>query len=227
MNIYPVEFSIVIVGQDCNPTILNPDFLLRHNIVPEDWGWRLAAPPITTSPFATVAYDSGVTVRVEVNRFQVTDCRAAEDIATSKASDIARRYIEVLPHVRYTAVGINFRSLIEIEDPNLLLKQRFLKSGPWDQEARCLQELSLTLAYRYDQGRFILSLESATVTLPMGDQLGQKRGVLASANFHLDCPDYPSMGQVTEHIGHATQDADYFQTTLTDLFTEVNQASTE
>jgi hypothetical protein len=36
MNIIPLEFSVVVVGEDCNPTILNPDFLRCRGIVPED-----------------------------------------------------------------------------------------------------------------------------------------------------------------------------------------------
>ncbi len=99
MSIVPLEFSVVVVGQDCNPTILNPDFLKHRGIVPEEWGWQLAGAPITTPPFATVSYDSGLTIKVEMTRFQVTDQLFADGVEKSKAIAVASKYIKVLPHV--------------------------------------------------------------------------------------------------------------------------------
>lgn len=66
-----LEFSVVVVANDHNPTILNPDFLERQQIVPQTWGWKVADPAITTPPFAMVVYDSGVTVSVEPNKLQI------------------------------------------------------------------------------------------------------------------------------------------------------------
>jgi hypothetical protein len=216
MQTHPIEFSIAVVGQDCNPTILNPDFLARHGIVPEDWGWKLAGSPITTPPFATVSYDSGITVSVENARFLVID-RAAGDVAHSKALSIATRYIEVLPHVRYTAVGINFRTLIEIPDADAYLIERFLKTGPWNQTEQPLRAVSLTFSYALDGGRLNLSLEGATVLIPEGDQQVEKRGILVSGNFHRDCTIYPSDKEVVSHIGRAASDWERFRAALVKL----------
>src|SRR5919106_1183607 len=132
MEIRPLEFSIVIVASDCNPTILNPDFLARQGIVPDDWGWRVSRPAITTPPFAIVSYDSGVSVSVEPNKFQVVDRLTDSTPYASRIPKVARRYIEVLPHVRYTAVGHNFKGFAEGTDDKAFLKQRFVKSGIWD-----------------------------------------------------------------------------------------------
>ncbi len=226
MNIYPLEFSVVVVGQDCNPTILNPDFLERRNIVPADWGWKLAGPPITTPPFATVTFDAGVTVKVETNRFQVSDQKTAGDVARSKIREIAQSYIGELPHVRYTAVGINFRSLVEMNEPDRFLIQKFLKAGPWDQQPNCLQGLSLTLAYPHDEGKLNLSLGGAAIELEVEDHVEVKQGILAAGNYHRDCEGYPSDGLVMEHIGRAADDARHFGTILKTLLSgESEQAS--
>jgi hypothetical protein len=214
---HPIEFSIVVVAQDCNPTIVNPDFLERCGIVPEDWGWKLTGPPITTPPFATVSYDSGITVTVETTRFLVVDRAAAGDVAHSKAPAIATRYIEVLPHVRYTAVGINFRTLVEMPDADAYVKGRFLKTGPWDSGERPLRAVSLTFSYALDGGRLNLSLEGAAVLIPEGDQQVGKRGVLVSGNFHRDCVAYPSDKEVVAHIGRAAEDGERFRAALVGL----------
>ncbi len=217
MPIRHLEFSIVVVASDCNPTILNPDFLGRQAIVPEDWGWKLAGPPITTPPFATVSYDSGVTVSVEPNKFQVVDRLADKTFETSKIPDIARKYIQVLPHVRYTAVGHNFRSFVERADAESLLKERFLKPGPWDSDAHRLEGISLKFVYLLQGGRVIFSLDGATMTDRSGDQPKELHGILMHANFHRDCQGYPSDKQVVEHLQSLKKDWEHYQTLLSDI----------
>jgi len=54
------ELGIVIVAQNHNPTILNPDFLKRNKIVPENW--ELACPPICLPPVARVSFTKGVNI---------------------------------------------------------------------------------------------------------------------------------------------------------------------
>lgn len=217
MNIIPLEFSIVVVGQDCNPTILNPDFLKHREIVQEEWGWKVAGPAITTPPFATVSYDSGVTIKVDPTRFQVSDNENAGDIGQSKAIEVAKRYIAVLPHVRYTGVGINFRILAELNDPEAFLKERFLKSGPWSQESNPLLGINLTFVYPYEDGRLNISLQGSALVRPEGEKAEKIQGVLAHANYHRDCQGYPTDKIVLAHIGRAVNDEKNFGASLARL----------
>ena len=99
MDISHFEFSLVVVANDHNPTMLNPDFLERQGIVQEGWGWKVVGPAITRPPFATVSFDSQVTVSVEANRLQVTDTPAVGAPQSSKVVDIAQKYVEVLPGI--------------------------------------------------------------------------------------------------------------------------------
>jgi len=222
MNIHPVEFSIVVVGQDCNPTILNPDFLRCRKIVPQAWGWELDPPAITTPPFATVRYKSGVTIVVEPNRFVVTDQGSVEKVGASKIPTIAKAYIRALPHVRYTAVGTNFRSLIEMEDANGYLKSHFLKPGVGDQGQLSLESLSLTLGYAHDDARLGLSLESATVVKATGDQSTELRGLLVAANYHREWNDYPGDKKAIAAITCMQKDSRHLSATLKELFSDLD-----
>jgi hypothetical protein len=217
MNIFPLEFSIVVVGQDCNPTLLNPDFLKYRGIVPEEWGWEIAGAPITTPPFAVVAYDSGITIKVETNRFQVSDQSSGDDVGQSKAIEIAVNYIQVLPHVRYTGVGINFRSLVEMEKPDDYLVEYFLKTGPLSREQNPLLGVSLKFVYPHDDARLSLSLAGGVVIHQQGDTTEKRQGVLASGNYHRDCQSYPADALVIQHINRAASDAEHFSTILTSL----------
>ena len=217
MDISHFEFSVVVVANDHNPTILNPDFLERQGIVQESWGWKVMGPAITTPPFARVSYDSGVTVSVESHRLQVTDTSATGGPQSSKVVGIARRCVEVLPHVRYSAVGINFRSLVEHADVDAFLKAHFLKSGVWDSAAHPLQTVGLKLVYPLDGGRVILSLDGGTVTQRVDEESKQLSGILIYANFHRNCHDYPSKDQVLEHLGNTEKDWVAYQIMVSDI----------
>lgn len=215
MTVRPLEFSVVVAANDHNPTILNPDFLDRQNIVPAAWGWKVSGNPITTPPFAAVSYDSGVTVSVETNKLQVRDVRSTAE--SSKALDIARKYVEILRHVRYSAVGINFRSLAEHAEPNAFLKERFLKSGPWDGDAHVLQGIGLKFVYLLDETRVTLTTESLIGTESSEGQSKVSSGILIVANFHSDCHDYPTDDQAIAHLDKAQKNWIAYQRLLSDL----------
>jgi hypothetical protein len=212
-----VETSIVIVGEDCNPSILNPDFLRVQGIVPQDWGWELADAPLTTRNLSTVAYDSQVTLMVEPNRFQVKDGSGSAPDPDSRILHIARRYIEVLPHVRYTGVGNNFQRFFAVEDPVGFLRERFIKPGPWSVAQG--RDVGVSFGYDHDAGQFTLSLGNQILVEPRGEQLHQVGGVGIKANFHRDCAGYPSDGQVRAHIDKLPADAQELADRIDAFFT--------
>ena len=137
------QFSGVVVGQAHNPTILNPDFLAAEGIVPKSWNWSVSE-TITTPPLAIVRYSNGTTITVEPHKLQVTDPNAENGPHNSKVIEIASAYVRVLPHVRYTASGNNFQSLIQRDAPEEYLKSRFLKVGSSKQSLSQTQTLAET-----------------------------------------------------------------------------------
>lgn len=225
MPIRTIDFSIVVVASDANPTILNPDFLVRQAIVPDEWDWKIAGHPITTPPFAKVDYENGVSVLVEPNKIQVVD-RLTGDITpkTSKIHKIARRYIEVLPHVRYEAVGHNFRVFVEHTDANTFLREKFLKTGTWDDEKHRMEGFSIKFIYPLDRGRLIISIDDGKVVDRSSEEPKELRGLMVYANYHRDCKGYPSDKQVIENFKRMNEDWDHFQTMLSDIL-GINDAS--
>ena len=49
--------SVVVTAQFHNPSILNPDFLVSRQIVPEGWA---VAETLTTPPVSVVKYENGI-----------------------------------------------------------------------------------------------------------------------------------------------------------------------
>jgi len=215
-----IEFAIVVVASDCNPTILNPDFLAGQSIVPSEWGWGVSGTPITTPPFATISYDSGVSILVEANKFQVSDKSISgkgPEPDTSKIPEIAKRYIEVLPHVRYDAVGHNFTVFVENAEAVAFLKDKFLKEGVWDSETHHMQEFGLKFVYHIKGGRLNVAMDGATIIDRSLEEPKEVRGILIKANHHRDCEGYPSNEQVIEYLEHIQEDWNKFQAILADI----------
>ena len=116
------EIAIVIAGKNHNPSILNPDFLRHNDIVPG--GLELAdEPPISTPMLSQVVYKGGLRIVSEANRISFVESILGEK--TPECPDMARRYLREVPHVSYTAVGINpvgVWSAKEQLSPAILLK---------------------------------------------------------------------------------------------------------
>lgn len=215
MDIELIQFSIVLVANDHNPSLINPDFLERTGIIDKEWGWKPKGDLITTPPFATVPYDSGVTITVETNKLQVVDQSGA--IPTrSRASSIIIKYIDELPHIPYQAIGINFNGAVKRTDSGEYLKKHFLKIGKWDTEESPLQSVGLKLVYDFSECRVVLGLDQA-------HKAGDKReeAILASGNFHRDCDNSKSANeQISDFVGNIEGDWGYYQNLVSNALEE-------
>ena len=210
-----IQLSVVVVGKAHNPTILNPDFLALRGIVPPEWGWEVDE-TITTPPFAIVRYKSGVAVNVEPNKLQVTDMMANGDPRQSKAAEVAAAYVGTLPHVRYTAVGLNFHSVVEVGSPETYLKNRFLKKGNWDNAAHPITAAGFRLVYPVEPaGRVTLSLDAGEVQAESDKDAGVS-AIIANANFHRTCSAYPADEQVRQYLGELSSDWSMYQKLISD-----------
>lgn len=114
MQVLDLTFSIVIVGNSHNPTIFTPDFLSQNDIVPKDWEINKQA-PFLVSPLNTVfSYNTGISIQVNPTTLIIND--AAPDGDIFPVPEIAKKIIKALPHVNYTAIGINIEKAKVFDD---------------------------------------------------------------------------------------------------------------
>lgn len=213
------QFSGVVSGDAHNPTILNPDFLAVEGIVPESWGWKTAE-TFTTPPLAFVRYENDVRVTVEHSKFQVIDPNVENGPQESKVTAIASNYVRALPHVKYTAVGNNFQSLLLTDLPGDYLKALFLKSGPWSNDIRHLGAVGVRLVYPFDElSRLVLSIDVEARNI--NDTSTPQEVIVINANFHRQCGMHPAHDEVVSHLEDATKDWESYQQLLEDIFQEV------
>ena len=97
------------------------------------------------------------------------------------------------------------------------LKDRFVKSGPWDNEARPVIEVGLRLVYiTPDGGRLVLSLDAGQAEDTEAGESKPHEVILANANFHRDCQGYPAESQVLKHLDRFVDDWTTYQSILKD-----------
>jgi hypothetical protein len=209
-----LNVSVVVLAQGHNPTILHPAFLESQGIVPPDW--QLAEPPICTPPLSVVKFANGIVFSVESNKFQVVEERASPESPGSKASELAIKYIEKLPHVRYTAVGVNFNGFIAVDSPAEHLIERFLKPGNWNSEALKPQALGLRLSYAAAGGIVNLSCDPSRVRRTPAEP--QRRGIAVRANYHSKVSDPERVRQTVAGISRCPECYQHFIQIVKTLF---------
>src|SRR5207249_2304694 len=101
----------------------------------------------------------------------------------SEIAGIAKRYVEKLPHVHYTAVGVNINAFARHADPEQWLLRRFIAAGPWSDAALKLQAAGLKLIYSVKNGLLNLNCDVGTIQKPDSPV---ERGIVVNANYHTN-----------------------------------------
>lgn len=207
MKLEIVNTSGVVLAEHHNATILHPAFLRAQGIVPEDW--TLATDPICTPPLATASYTNGIVFTVEPDKLQVVDNLPAQDIATSPLPTLITAYVRTLPHVHYTAVGVNLTGFVACPDPESFLTSRFLTPGAWNSSALPLQALGLRFVYPAPPGLLNLSCDVGGVR--RNQESDEMMAVIVRANYHTPLTTDSRPDEASAAIGLFTQRAAHFR----------------
>jgi hypothetical protein len=183
-NLRVREFSVVITARNHNPTILNPDFLARNEIVSSDWS--LAHPPVCVAPFAQVQYENGISVVSEVGKLVFTQVGTSLTKEAIEVVNMAQRYVRVVPHVDYRAVGINPKGDVECrteDGPQRYIMGKLVAKGPWKTFGKAPVKASSTFVFELEESRLFLTVQEAKLSLPDGTT---SPVVSFAANFHYE-----------------------------------------
>lgn len=178
MNLTLHNVTVVVLSEGNNPKLLSHDFLARNGIVSEDWQIRDI---VVTPPFAQILYENRVQFVVEMNKLQVKVNNPDLLPWEKTLPDMAMKYLEVLPHVAYKGVGMNFVYTADAVPANPF--GRLLQDGAWLHKEGGLSEAALELHFREQRPQFNVKIEEQSVSSPDGQ--AQPRLVF-NVNFHQD-----------------------------------------
>lgn len=176
MDLKLQDVSVVVLSEGNNPKLLSHDFLARNQIVPENWQIRDI---VVTPPFSQILYENGVQFVVEINKLQVKANNP--DLLTweKELPTMASNYLELLPHVTYGGVGINFVYTSESFPDNPF--ERLLIDGPWLHREGGFSGAALELHYREQDPQFNLKIEKKSASEPDGNYSPQ---LVFNVNYH-------------------------------------------
>lgn len=177
------NFAIVILAQAHNPSILNPDFLKNQKIVDESF---TPTNVICTPPVAQISYQEGITIMAEFEKLQFTDTVTTRIPFESPIPDIAMKYVRALPHVRYTAAGINFVGHYPCKDKETaanLLPSKFLKEGNWSSFGDATPYVGINFKYLVGNVHCTIKLDTTDVSR---SKEAPSSVIMISSNYHVD-----------------------------------------
>lgn len=175
-----VELSIVLVANQNDPSILNPDFLRHNGIV--DTGLQLKEPPISTPMFSQAIFEGDVGIRAEPNRF-VFEQRGqplTEDACT--IPEISERFLKTVSNVPYSAIGINPRSVkLSNKATRYSVTDTLIEGGKWMSFKDVQPDVHLKAIYNYEKRTITLDVGGVEAK---GNDGTMSSGLLFHANIH-------------------------------------------
>ena len=171
-----VEFSVVVLATENNPSILNPDFLQYNEIVGPDW--QVQDSPILNPAFGQVAFEGGLTVKADLQRVSFEQLGGELVIP-----EVAKRYFQQVPYIPYSGIGINPKFFLRLTGEHPPLMENIVRDqGAWMSFKDVAPTVQLKSIYRYEERT--ISLDVAHIEPTIDDQ--PSSGILFQANVHHD-----------------------------------------
>ena len=175
-----IALSVVLVADNIDPSMINPDFLRHNGIVGFDL--KTEQPPVSTPVFSQAVFEGGLSVVAQPGRFDFTQRGEAltEDVAIP---GIARSFLEKVPHPAYKAVGINLTGVRPLEDASEGAVTALIEGGKWMAFGGVSPAVSLQAVYSCEGKQIIMNVSDAKKQETDGSE---SLGLLFSANIHRD-----------------------------------------
>ncbi len=215
MNRYMNNFSVVILASANNPSILNPDFLKSQGIVDSS---LTPVNVVCTPPVSQVTYKENISIVAEFEKLQFTDTLVERIPFKSPITAIATKYVETLPHVQYTSVGLNFTDHIKCKDRSSslsILPEKFLKEGPWCTHGDSQPAIGLRFIYNIGDIRAAFTMDTAELNVKGSPAISI---IQIAANYHFDSK---NIEEIIEFISNWEKQYEHFSGFIADTFGEV------
>jgi hypothetical protein len=182
------ELAIVIAVKSIDPTLLTPEFLRYSQVVPETY--TIAGQPIRTLQGSQVTFQNGISILAQPQRIGFVEILLDKDPGEVEVGGVARAFVNTLPNLEYTGVGVNFRGYRNYKDDREAVRkfvcERLLQPGDWQNIGDTPMQVGVNLGYGFAGKRLNLSVNEATINAP--EQESQAIALFA-ANFDYDLND--------------------------------------
>ena len=179
------EFSVVLVASNNNPSIINPDFLLHNGIVTDRDPIRKES--ISTPTFSVVKFQGDVNVRAEPNRVVFEQTGSSIAIDSVICAEIAKRYLKTIPHVPYSALGLNPKSFEKLPVQRRSgIEAAIAEQGAWMKHDSVVPEFGLKATYLFRDRRITFDVQKAQTIIDNSSI----SAVVFQANIHREIKEH-------------------------------------
>ncbi len=165
----------MILAQSHNPSIINHDFLRNNEIVGPEW--NPSAHSIITPIVTQINYGKDIILQVTPDKCIIDEKIGTKSHDSLSLYEFVKKYVEVLKHIPYTALGINWQVSHALStDPHEWLKSKFLQNGDLRKK---ISTAELTFKLQ--------SIDSSICTLSVrASDIQSNNLVTVHCNFHFD-----------------------------------------
>ena len=175
-----IAFSVVLIADNIEPSMINPDFLRLKSIV--DSNLQTEQPPVSTPVFSQVVFEGGLMVTAQPNRFDFV--QQGEALAGDIASpSIARRFLVEVPHPAYKAIGINLTGVRPLDDGSGGVATTLIEGGEWMTFGNVSPVVSLKAVYSCGDRQMTVDVQDVKRRESDGSEA---HGLLFETNIHRD-----------------------------------------
>lgn len=155
------ELAVVLAVEDQDARVISPEFLSQTGIVNKDW--EMAAKPILSEQGALIRYKNGYAIATTPKQFQLVQPFDGKPMGVH-VPNMALRYCEILNSLTYRAVGINFRSLLQITDESQSTNQYILNLINSSNLKTQPSKATLNFVYNFNRNNLNLTIQDAFVS---------------------------------------------------------------
>ncbi len=218
------QLAFVILARNNNPSLLNPDFLKNNGIVSKEWEVENT---LTTDQISQTVFKNNFNIQMRPDRV-IFEQSIDEDFDSDKFQlyEVASKFLEILPHVNYTALGINptghviFETEEELE---IFITEKLLRSGDWKIFQGVKPEVSFSFSYPFETKNISLAISNVIV---FDNETNIKQlGVLFSGNIHYDfnseLPIEKNLVSIRDRLALWKEDLDDYSSLVNDCFLKI------
>ncbi|MBL8695033.1 MAG: hypothetical protein JNJ88_13145 [Planctomycetes bacterium] len=176
--------ALIVVARNLNPSIFSQIWLVDEGLV--DHGCAFDTPSVTAQEMSQHSFQELQFLALP-DRFQIT-FTSVDDKTGTRATTLASKIVEKLPHTPFRAIGINFEYVIRSTSEF----ERSLIRWPAESVAAPFSSSTARLGVIA-----VGSVKEAKLTLEMrpGEEAGEKTALI-KFNFHFDLPERPKNSRI-------------------------------
>lgn len=161
-SVHLAQLSVVLVVNQVDPSILNPDFLRHNQIVDPDA--QVSAPSVSTPQLSQVTFQDGVTVKANQNQVIFEEAGDPLQPDCVRSPSMAIRFVTLFPNIFYKAIGINPIAVPFLDgavDERVAIENALVDKGQWLNLCGQSPKLGLRTVYRLQNKTVFLEIHDS------------------------------------------------------------------